>query len=276
MTARSVWAGVALAGAYVVVALVTNAVSSRPVLPLFDGFAPPSPYSWVTPPAEQAAANVAPQPAERDITLGAEGNEPTNVSTDEAQALVGLDKGSVPANPPDDAVKVTLVPFDAGQLAPLPQGLRPVSNAYRVNLVYLPSQRDVGRLAVNGTLALTAAEQGDKLLYSADGSQWEERPARPYGQDHGLFTELEMPGYFVVASSSVPQHAVEEAGPNVVLLSIAAAVPIIGAVLVLRLPSPVAARAPAIRRPPPKQMRRAAAKKARRGGRKPGQRRRRR
>ena len=276
MTPRLARAGVGLALLYVVVTLVTSAVSSRPVLPLFDGFAPPVPYNWVSPPAEVAANNSAPKGAERDVALGAEGTDATNVSTEDGQMIVGLDKGSVAALPPETAAKVTIAPFDPATLGQLPPGLRAVSNAYRVMLRYVPSQAEIARLAVMGTVAMTAAEAGDRLLYSSDGAQWQEREFRPFGQDNGVFSELETGGYFLVASSIVPQHNAEPVSRNVVLLGLAAVIPILGAALVLRLPSPVPVTTtrPA-RRPSGKSTPSAARKKkARRGGRKAGKRRR--
>lgn len=167
----------ALALLYAVVALVTSALSSRPVLPLFNGFAPPVPYNWVSPPAEVAANNFAPKGIEREVTLGAEGTDATNVSTEDGQIIVGLDKGSVPPLPPETAAKVTIGPLDPATLGPLPAGLRAVSNAYRVMLRYVPSQAEVARLAVKGTVAMNAAEVGDRLLYSSD-----------FGRDKALMT----------------------------------------------------------------------------------------
>lgn len=251
VNARVAWAGAGLALVYVVVAAVTSQLASRPVLPLFDGFAPPTPYAWVNPPPERAGGNVAPKFEDRDLELGPDGVAATNASTDDAQAIVGLDKGSVPAHPPDTAVKARITPVDAGTLGPLPPGLRVVSNAYRVELSYVPSGAAVTRLAAKGTVALTAADAGDRMLYSPDGQSWQEVTSRPYGQDHGLFAELEAPGWFVVASSSAAPAAGgsgSDAG-KVVLLIIAGVAPVVGAILVLRLPSPVPAT-PASRRAP--------------------------
>ena len=234
-------AGAGLALLYVLVALATSRMSSRPVLPLFDGFAPPTPYRWVTPPPERAGDNVVPNPAEREFPLGPEGSPASNASTDDAQVIVGFDKGSVPPHPPDTAVTVRLVPVDAGTLGPLPPGLRVVSNAYQVGFRYVPSQTPLTRLAVKGTIALTAADAGDRLLYSADGQTWQERVFRPYGQDHGVFTELEDVGWFVVAASAAPAAGRGEGSDLLrgALLVLAGIAPIVGAVLVLRLPPPV-------------------------------------
>ncbi|HUR23949.1 MAG TPA: hypothetical protein VMZ73_08785 [Acidimicrobiales bacterium] len=243
MTRRWATAGGGLALFYVVVAALTAHLSSRPVLPLFDGFAPPTPYAWVNPPPERAGDNVVPKPVERDIPFGTDGVAATNASTDDAQAIIGLDKGSVPAHPPDTGVKVRIIPGDAGALGPLPPGLRVVSNAYRVEATYLPSGTPVTRLATKGTVALTAADAGDRMLFSSDGQTWQEVTFRPYGQDHGVFTELETTGWFVVASSvrAASGGASGSDALRTVLLVLAGVVPIIGAILVLRLPSSVPA-----------------------------------
>ena len=268
MTRPVAWAGAGLALLYVVVAALTAQLSSRPVLPLFDGFAPPTPYAWVNPPPERAGDNVVPKPVEREVPLAPDGVPATNATTDDAQAILGLDKGSVPASAGDTAVKVRIIPGDAGTLGPLPAGLRAVSNAYRVELAYVPSGTTVTRLPVKGTVALTAADAGDRMLFSPDGQAWQEVEFRPYGQDHGVFTELETPGWFLVASSAAAGPAGDGGSDafRAVLLVLAGVAPIIGAVLVLRLPSPVAAA-----RPAPPTRRPGGAKK---GGKKAGKRRR--
>ena len=245
-------AGRGFALLYVVVALATATVSSRPVLPLFDGFAPPTPYKWVNPPPEQAAGNVPPQPVERQFALGPAGAPASNAASDDAQAIVGLVDGSVPPSPPDTSVAVRLVPVDPGTLGPLPAGLRAVSNAYRVELRYLPSETPLTRLAAPGTIALTAAETGDRLLHSVDGQVWMEMAFRPFGTDHGLFGELDTAGWFLVASSSASQASTGVVNSDVqkgVLLVSLFVLTVGGAVLVVRLPSPVPAPAPPRKRP---------------------------
>jgi len=265
------WAGAGLGLLYVVVAAVTSQLSSRPVLPLFDGFAPPTPYAWVNPPPERARDNVSPKAAERELTLGPDGAPASNAATDDAQAIVGLNAGSVPAHPPDTAVKVRIVPEDAGRLGPLPPGLRAVSNAYRIELAYVPSQTPLSRLAPKGTVALTAAETGDRLLYSPDGQVWQELPFRPFGTDHGLFAEMEAPGWYVVAASTAATTR-DDGGASdalrTVLLIVAGVAPVIGAILVVRLPSPVPAE------PAPKARRPAASARAKKGPKKAAKRRR--
>jgi hypothetical protein len=181
------------------VAAATQGLTSRPVRPLFDGFAPQAPYRWVRPPPELAADNVPPEPAQRTIPLGEGGSEATNASTTDAQIILTLPAGAVPAHPPDTAVALTITPLDAGTLAPVSAPLRPASNAYQVSFVYQPSQSPVSTVS-NATIAMTAASQGESLLHSADGTQWQTKSARPFGNTHGLVGPFTGPGYYVVAT----------------------------------------------------------------------------
>lgn len=261
MSSRLARAGAGLALLYVVVAVATAELSSRPVLPLFDGFAPPTPYNWVNPPPERAGDNSPPPAADQELPLGPQGSEASNVSTDDAQAIVGVIEGSVPPHPPDTAVRVMVTPVDPGTLGPLPEGMRVAGNAYRVEMAYVPSETPVVQLRPPGTIALTAATTADRFLYSPDGQRWVERSFRPYGTDHGLFTELDATGWFVLASAA-GQSSGEDSGSDLLggfLLAVAAVVPIVGAILVVRLPSPVPAT------PPPRRSRPAGAKRKQSG-----------
>ncbi len=79
--------GAGLALLYVTVALATNVLSSRPVLPLFDGFAPPTPYAWVNPPPDRAGDNVAPGPA---LVATSSSGSPTEVDQSDRRQVVLL------------------------------------------------------------------------------------------------------------------------------------------------------------------------------------------
>jgi hypothetical protein len=239
---------------YAVVAIMTARLSSQPFRPLFDGFAPPPPYRWVQPPPELARDNQLPERAERDVPLGPEGSEVANTTTPDGQAIASLEVGSVPANPPDTAVRLQLVPLDVGTLGPLPPDLRPESNAYHVTLAYQPSQTPVTGLARPGTVALTASGPGDVLLFSPDGRQWRETTSQPYGHSPGRYTALEAPGYFVITARPPPPTPSGPSRPNALLVIIVGAVPIVGAALVLRPPPPPPP--PARRRRPPARKRR--------------------
>ena len=200
-------AGLGLAVVYVLVALVTPTLTGRPLLPLFDGFAPPAPYNWVNPPPGLEDDNSPPVEAVQDVALDEVGSKASNAATPDGQAIVGLDTGSVPPDPPDTAVVVRVSPLDAATLAPLPGGLRAEGNAYRVTMAYQPSGREVTALARPGTIALTAAAPAATLLFSPDGSRWQEIEARPFGDSNGLFAQLTSPGLYLSASHNSARTA---------------------------------------------------------------------
>jgi hypothetical protein len=194
-------AGLALAAAYGAVAFATGLLATGGDRPLFDGFAPRAPYRWVRPPPELAPTNQPPQSAERTIPLAEQGSEAANASTTDAQIILTLPGGSVPAHPPDTAVALRLTPLDAGTLAPLPPGLRAVANAYQVAMAYQPSGTEVSNVAPAAILALTANTRGDVLLYSPDGQSWQQTPSRPFGGTDGLTGSFRGPGYYLVTAS---------------------------------------------------------------------------
>ena len=198
--ARGALAGLALAALYLLVAVVTPDLSGRPLRPLFDGFAPPAPYAWVNPPPEFAKDNRKPTDATQDVALGPDGTAASNSTTSDGQAIAGLDAGSAPAHAPDTTVRVQVTPVDPGTLGPLPAGLRPEGNAYRITLTYEPSGQPLATLAKPGTVALTAAAPASTLLFSADGKSWQDVNGRPFGDSNGLFAQLTGPGYFLPTS----------------------------------------------------------------------------
>lgn len=246
MTPRLRWAGGALVLFYATVAMVTHHLAPEGFRPLFDGFAPPQPYKWVNPPPELARDNQPPAEATGDVPVGPDGSEVTNTTTGDAQAIASLETGSVPPNPPDTAVRLKLTPLDPGALGPLPPETKALSNAYLVSLAYQPSQAPVARLAKAGTVALTASARGDRLLYSGDGSSWQDTPSRPYGDGNGRFASLQATGYYLVAGQVAAAGAAPGStrrSPNTFLLFVVGVVPILGAALVLRPPPPLPAPA---------------------------------
>jgi hypothetical protein len=229
--ARALAAGVGLAAAYVWVALATLHHSGRPALPVFDGFAPPPAYDWVKPPPGVAGDNRKPAEATKDILLVGSGSVAADASTSDGQAVITLEAGAVAAHFPDTAVRLNVTPIDPGTLGPLPTGMRAESNAYRVRVTYVPSGAPVESLDKPGTIALTAAGPASALLYSRDGTAWTETQARPFGDSHGLFSELSGPGYYVSVSRNAPRKAPRLSSSAKVILVIVLAVAASGAVV---------------------------------------------
>ena len=193
--------GIALAGLYLVTAGLTLVLSDRPFRPLFDGLAPPVPYRWVNPPREVARDNRQPVAASREFPLRTDGSPFVNVTPDDGQVILLLEETAVPPHPPDTAVAVTVTPFDALTLGPLPEDMSPQSNAYRVEIEYRPSGQPVTEFdGGTSSIDLIGAGGTDALLYSADGRSWAPRDTTPLGAGHGLETLFAGTGYYVVAA----------------------------------------------------------------------------
>lgn len=227
-------AGLALAAAYLAVLAATVVWAGGPLRPLFDGFAPPEAYRWVSPP-KGFTDNRQPDAVTNQIPLDpVRGTAEVNTSTADQQATVIVKQGSVAPRPPDAAVAVEIRPLDPATLGPLPDGLRPASNAYRVTLRYQPSGEPVAALAVPGIVGLSASVESEALLRSDDGRAWQQILSRPFGANHGHFGDLSTSGYFVMAARPSAEHGDGDGGSPVVLVVGLGLVPVVGGALLLR------------------------------------------
>ena len=202
---RPLAVGLGLGALYAIVAVATLLLADRPLLPLFDGLAPPPPYRWVKPPPEVAADNQQPTSAQREAPLGPEGSPFLNVTPEDGQAVVVLEAGAVPPNPPETGVRVAVTPHDAGTLGDLPDGLTAASNAYQVaiSLPAVGSGGDDGAVHHHGVVGRPDRRRAERrhALSRPTATNWTRRPdPEPLLGGHGLKTPLETPGYYLVAS----------------------------------------------------------------------------
>lgn len=159
---RLAW-GVAAAGAYVVVAMLTPG----PVAPLLDGLAPPTPYRWVEPPegfdpsAEEALAGEATQPVEENSAVG--------VITADGQAQMTALVADLDV---ETGTEMTLEvePLAPQSLGPPPPGFSFDSNAYSFEMTSADG-RPVG-ITGEATVLLRYASQAGRMA-RWDGSRWE-------------------------------------------------------------------------------------------------------
>lgn len=203
MTRRPLAVGLAFGGLYAIVAVATLLLGDRPLLPLFDGLAPPPPYRWVEPPPEVAADNQLPTSAQREAPLGPEGSPFLNVTPEDGQAVVVLGAGALLPNPPETGVRVAVTPHDADTLGDLPDGLIAASNAYELVVTYQPSGAALTTVRPSdaSSISLTGAGLSDVMLFSPGGDAWTRMDdPEPLLGGHGLEVPLETTGYFLVAS----------------------------------------------------------------------------
>jgi hypothetical protein len=172
MPPRALRIGIAVAAVYVVALAVTVALHADHTRPLYDGFVPPSSYRFVDPPAFFAAGNVEPAATTQRIPLGAGGSAAAGVATPDGQFVLSLGRGALPAMRGATEVAVRITPLAPITLPPVPDGLRPNGNAYRVTMTYEPRGGTVGRLAAPGSLVLEIPEIGRGLFATDHRGAW--------------------------------------------------------------------------------------------------------
>jgi hypothetical protein len=194
MSARARW-GVAAASLYVLTGVVLVRAGS-PVLPLFDGLAPPAPYRWVEPPPELAEGNEEPLDANQEIPLG-EGLGALSAVTGDGQAQITVIEDAVDAPPDAEAAVLTIEPLDPASLGPPPEGFRFDSNAYRYEAVTVPGDEPLV-LTGEATIILTYATRAGRLLRWT-GSGWERLDTTVLGGTLQVLANTSELGTFVAA-----------------------------------------------------------------------------
>jgi hypothetical protein len=202
---RVVWAGGVVVGLYAIVALAMLAWSGHVIRPLFEGVGPPPAYNWVKPPAQFASTNNAPKTKASDIPFKCQGPSCSTgaavAATDDGQFVVNFADGSLTPHASDLSVHTLITPLDPAKLGPVPAGLAPDGNAYRIDLTYQPSGTSVGTLAVPGDVIMSAPHNAVALLYSADGQTWQKLASQAVGGPTTVGTSFSHAGYYVVAAN---------------------------------------------------------------------------
>jgi hypothetical protein len=225
--------GVAVVAVYVVALIGTVVLRDGHVRPLYDAFVPPSSYRFVDPPAFFNAGNVQPTGTSTTITLGTGGSKAAGVATPDGQFVINLGRGDIAAAKGASAVSVTITPLAPRHLGPVPGGLRPNGNAYRVQMRYEPHGRPVTKLANPGTLLVEIPEVGRQLFASADGERWSLVPSRVISASGLTMTAtLVGPGYYL-AATSLPELAAPAGHSSHVAIVVGVVVAVLAAVMFL-------------------------------------------
>jgi hypothetical protein len=129
--------GVAAGALYV--AVTTLGQGAMPARLLFDGFAPPQPYRWVSPPSQFAGSNQPPLAARGTVALAADGSESVSLATGDGQAYFIAAKGAFPAREGQSSITISITPQNPARAGPPPGGLALDGNAYTFGASYQPS-----------------------------------------------------------------------------------------------------------------------------------------
>ena len=205
---------------YLLVCVATLRLTENHVRPLFEGIGPAPAYRWVDPPPEFAVGNVEPQGARRELPLGPTGSSLTSLASGDAQVVVNLAEGAVPAKEGDTIAAGVFDPLAPKDLAPPPPGLVAAGNAYRVTIAYGPSGQNVDTVAKPGNIIIALPHPGVALLWSADGKQWERLPTQEVGAPTTLGTRFERAGYYLGVSTPVPPSRNSDTSKTLVLVGV--------------------------------------------------------
>jgi hypothetical protein len=114
-----------------VLAIVAYVVAAWSVAPgFFDGFAPPAPYRWVSPPPQFKQGNQAPMSGQGQAIITPQGSvalENGSLSTNDNQAAISFIPGSIVTPASKQPVAITIQPVAS---YPNPGGVRLATNVY--------------------------------------------------------------------------------------------------------------------------------------------------
>ena len=140
MTRRPLRVGAALAGLYAAVVVATGLTTGHPVRPLFDAAGGRRPVQVGEARRGTSAAPTSSRGrAHQDIAFENGASPLIGVTSEDAQIILNLPQGALPARSGETAVRASFTPLDPKKLAKPPGGMRPNGNAYRVEMAYQPS-----------------------------------------------------------------------------------------------------------------------------------------
>jgi hypothetical protein len=235
-------AGVGMVLLYLAGAAVSGRASILARRPLLDGLAPPTPYRWVNPPPELAAANKAPASSRFTVALQADGSRLGAFSTSDGQINLVLSEGAVPPRSGQTDVEVAVDPLDPATLGPPPSGLLVAGNAYRIQASYRPSGAKVEALGGQSSVGLVypllatavADVGGHVVLSSPDGRTWKQLASTDTPGTHQVSAQLNTTGYVAVGVPPSAGGSGSDQRSRILLLASAVAVAIVAAALLLR------------------------------------------
>jgi hypothetical protein len=206
---RALVVGLTVVAAYVVLAGVSGRLTPLARRPLLDGFAPPPPYNFVSPPPDLASTNKRPAAGKFTIALDpTAGSEPKVVATSDFQASIALAQGAIAPHAGDSSVSLVITPTAPGPSIVLPSGLQMAGNVYRFTATYRPSGDPVTRLRQDAQLVLAYPLRSHTLAFrhtllsSPDGRSFTAVTSTDSIAQQLVQGNVRELGYFAVGQSS--------------------------------------------------------------------------
>jgi hypothetical protein len=269
---RALALGLVAAGVYLALGTLGGRLSPFARRPILDGFAPPPPYRWVSPPPELASMNKTPSAGQFTVGLDPDQGSKAGVfSTADGQVSLALGEGAIPPRPNQDSASLTITPMAPEGDAEVPRKLQIAGNVYRIDGEYqpggtlVPRLRSPARLVIAYPLPLDVAVYHHTTLHSMDGRSWSTVRSTDslVGQlVHSDVTEL---GFYAVGQAvlgGTSRPSSPSGGGTIFIVVLVAGAAVLAAIVVAevrrrarRRSTPSPRRPPPRRRPPPPRRR---------------------
>jgi hypothetical protein len=199
-------AGLALVGAYLVGAWASGRLDPFARRPVLDGFAPPPPYRWVSPPPDLAASNEQPASVSATVAFSSDGeSEAAAISTPDLQASLFVVGRAFPSRTGARGVAVDVRPRAPRPGGSLPDDVEIDGNVYAFSARYEPNGGPLGgalRRKARVVLVYPSPPPEGRfehvLLSSPDGRTWRSVPTRVATAQHQAAADVSELGFFAM------------------------------------------------------------------------------
>ncbi len=138
--------------------------------PFLDGYTPPPPYRWVSPPPNLAATNQAPTGGDTTIPLTDGASDAAGAFTDDGQITISFNPGTFTDATGQTAVRVHIAPISPQPAAP--PGLVADGNVYLMAATFTPSGKPATPLRAPVLLDMRYPNHKPDAIYRVDAKSW--------------------------------------------------------------------------------------------------------
>ena len=138
--------------------------------PFLDGYTPPVPYRWVSPPTDKASSNQTPTGGETMIQMTDGASVAAGAFTDDGQVTISFNPGTFTDSTGQTSVRVRITPVRPQ--APSPVGIISDGNVYLMEASFLPSGKPAMQLRAPVLLDMRYPAHKPDAIYRVEGKTW--------------------------------------------------------------------------------------------------------
>lgn len=138
--------------------------------PFLDGYTPPPPYRWVSPPPNLAKGNQPPTGGTTTIGLTDGSSDAAGAFTDDGQITVSFNPGTFTDSTGQTGVQVQITPL-VPQPSP-PPGVIADGNVYSMKATFVPSGKPATVLHTPVLLDMRYPSHKPDAIYRVEGKNW--------------------------------------------------------------------------------------------------------